>query len=95
MGFKPESVEEFKKIYEVNWQFIKGFEGCRHVELLQDQADPSLFFTFSIWESEVHLNNYRHSALFEKVWGATKVLFNQRPQAWTLNAISFKDIAHE
>ena len=89
MSFNPEKVDEFKKIYEQNWTRIKSFEGCKHVELLQSESTPTTFFTFSIWVSEAHLNNYRHSELFEKVWSATKVLFNDKPQAWTLNEIQF------
>lgn len=90
MSFKPDGIGEFKDIYNRNWQNIKGFDGCSHVELLQDQNNPSLFFTYSLWDSEKHLNAYRHSELFERVWGATKILFNEKPQAWTVNEISFK-----
>src|SRR5687767_4112065 len=89
MSFIPEKTEEFKKIYAENWQFIKGFEGCKHVELLQGELHPNIFFTYSHWISEEHLNNYRDSALFQKVWSATKQLFNDKPQAWTVKEISF------
>jgi heme oxygenase (mycobilin-producing) len=91
MSFHPENIEAFKNIFATNWKSIKGFEGCLHVELLQDELQPSQFFTYSLWESEAHLNVYRNSALFEQVWSATKALFNHKPQAWTLNEISFKD----
>ena len=89
MSFRQEEVENFKLIFKNNWSFIKGFEGCSHVELLQDENDRSVFFTYSLWESESHLNNYRKSDLFAKVWGATKLLFNEKPQAWSLNQIKF------
>ncbi len=89
MSFELEEVEKFKSIYELNWHKIKGFEGCLHVELLQDRSSPSIFFTYSNWESENHLNNYRDSILFKTVWASTKVLFNQKPEAWTLNVLEF------
>ena len=89
MSFELEKVEKFKSIYELNWHKIKGFEGCLHVELLQDRSSPSIFFTYSNWESENHLNNYRESILFKTVWASTKVLFNQKPEAWTLNVLEF------
>ena len=89
MSFELEEVEKFKSIYELNWHKIKGFEGCLHVELLQDRSSPSIFFTYSNWESENHLNNYRESILFKTVWASTKVLFNQKPEAWTLNVLEF------
>ena len=89
MSFELEKVENFKSIYELNWHKIKGFEGCLHVELLQDRSIPSIFFTYSNWESENHLNNYRDSIVFKTVWASTKVLFNQKPEAWTLNVLEF------
>ena len=89
MSFELEKVEKFKSIYELNWHKIKGFEGCLHVELLQDRSSPSIFFTYSNWESENHLNIYRDSILFKTVWASTKVLFNQKPEAWTLNVLEF------
>lgn len=89
MSFMPDKCEAFKKIFETNWTFIKGFEGCNHVELLQDENNSSIFFTYSLWLSEEHLNKYRDSELFSKVWGATKVLFNDKPQAWTVKEICF------
>lgn len=89
MSFKPESVESFKKIFETNWQFIKGFDGCSHVELLQDENNPTIFFTYSLWQSEAHLNAYRDSELFARVWGGTKLLFNGKPEAWTVRELSF------
>jgi quinol monooxygenase YgiN len=89
MSFRPEETEAFKNIYRENWQYIKGFEGCSHVELLQSAAEPNIFFTYSHWQSESHLEAYRRSELFGRVWTATKALFNDRPQAWTVNEIRF------
>lgn len=83
MEFKPEKVDNFKKIFETNWQLIAGFPGCKHVELLQDRLHPNVFFTFSLWESEIDLEAYRNSDLFNKVWSQTKVLFNNKPEAWS------------
>ncbi len=89
MSFKPENIETFKTIFETNWQRIKGFEGCSHVELLQDKNNPEIFFTYSLWQSEEHLNNYRNSELFNTVWSSTKALFNAKPEAWSVNQLLF------
>ena len=89
MSFQPDKVEEFKTIFKTNWKFIAGFKGCSHVELLQDKIHPNIFFTYSIWENENDLNAYRDSELFEKVWGSTKVLFNDKPQAWSFDELKF------
>ena len=89
MKFKPEAVNSFKLVFEKNWQAIKGCEGCLHVELLQDENDPCIFFTYSLWQSETDLNAYRDSDLFARVWGSTKILFDARPEAWTVKELQF------
>lgn len=89
MSFKPDSVDAFKIIFKTNWQSIKNFEGCNHVELLRDKLNPAVFFTFSLWESEDHLNAYRNSELFSNVWSAVKVLFDDKPQAWSVDEQKF------
>lgn len=83
LGFKTEHVETFKQIFEESKLKIRGFEGCQHLELLQGATDPSVFFTYSYWENEEALNNYRHSPLFKSTWAKTKILFNQKPEAWS------------
>jgi quinol monooxygenase YgiN len=87
MSFAPEKVEEFKMIFQENWGLIKSFKGCAHVELLQDTGTSNIFFTYSLWETAEDLDAYRNSELFKKVWGATKLLFNERPQAWSLSQV--------
>jgi quinol monooxygenase YgiN len=89
MSFQPAKVDEFKEIYRMNWSRIRESEGCSYVELLQDHLHPNIFFTYSIWQSEEHLNQYRDSALFAGVWSATKKLFNDRPMAWSLQEQRF------
>lgn len=89
MSFHPESVDEFIEIFRENWTRIQGFDGCRHVELLRDSFTTNIFFTYSVWESNEHLDAYRRSELFEKVWSETKKLFNDKPQAWSVVLMEF------
>lgn len=87
MGFVPEQIDDFLEVFEQNKHKIRGFEGCTHVELLRDIHQSNQFFTYSYWESEEHLNNYRNSSLFKGVWANTKNKFSQRPEAWSLNKV--------
>ena len=89
MSFDPSRVNEFMEVYRQNWTRIKGFEGCSHVELLQGEAQKNVFFTYSIWQSEDHLERYRSSDLFQTIWSSTKILFNDKPLAWTVKEIGF------
>ncbi len=87
MGFAPDQVDAFIEIFEQNKNKIKNFDGCSYVKLLRDIKQPNQFFTYSHWESEEHLNNYRNSALFKGVWANTKNKFNQMPEAWSVNLV--------
>ena len=84
MTFQPDKLEEFKTIFEEGKQTIKRFAGCQHVEMLQDVNNENIFFTYSHWDSEADLNNYRNSDFFRITWQNTKVLFAAKPQAWSL-----------
>lgn len=87
MSFKPSKIELFLENFNINKNNIRNFEGCRLLELYQDKNDSSTFFTHSHWESEIHLENYRNSDLFKGVWSKTKILFNKKPEAWSLDTI--------
>lgn len=84
MSFRPEAVEEFLGNFENNKSRIRQFEGCHHLELLQESGNEHVFFTYSWWENEQSLENYRNSQLFKQVWSKTKILFSDKPQAWSL-----------
>lgn len=87
MQFETEAIESFQELFHKNKDKIRGFEGCNRLELYQDQNDATIFFTYSYWESESHLNTYRYSELFSKVWKATKAGFSKKAEAWSLNKL--------
>jgi heme oxygenase (mycobilin-producing) len=89
MTFAPERTAEFLEIFKNSKNKIRAFEGCNHVELLQDLNNPNVYSTYSLWDSEEHLNNYRDSELFGSVWKATKALFADKPQAWSHRSVEF------
>ncbi len=87
LTFREEEISTFLQIFEESKSKIRNFDGCHHVELLQGLEPNNIFFTFSIWEDEAALNRYRYSELFEKTWAKTKILFSDKPQAWSVNYI--------
>jgi len=87
MSFKPEGIEDFLSNFEVNKNKIRNSPGCQLLELYRDQNDPSVFFTYSYWENEDALNEYRASTLFKDVWQKTKVHFNAKPVAWSVDKL--------
>lgn len=87
MGFFKQNVEVFLKHFDENKSKIIGFEGCSLVELYRDKNDPSIFFTYSNWESDEALQNYRKSDVFNTIWSKTKPLFSIRPEAWSVDKL--------
>ena len=87
MTFEPDGVTEFLKEFDASKERIRNFEGCSYLDLLNDSADKTIFFTYSIWESEEHLNKYRNSELFISVWNKTKILFASKAEAWSVNKV--------
>ena len=83
MSFKVDKTEEFLSTFKAHKQKNKNFNGCNHLELLKDIKDPSIYFTYSYWKDEESLETYRKSKLFKSVWAKTKVLFKDKPKAWS------------
>ncbi|HPQ22040.1 MAG TPA: antibiotic biosynthesis monooxygenase [Saprospiraceae bacterium] len=84
MEFEPCRIDDFLSVFEASKLKIRNFKGCHHLELWQDNSSPNVIFTYSHWENEASLDNYRNSELFQNTWEKTKVLFNAKPQAWTV-----------
>ncbi|GGW41498.1 putative quinol monooxygenase [Arenibacter certesii] len=84
LTFESENIASFKSIFEAHKKAIRNVEGCTFLELLQDVNDERIFFTHSYWNSIADLENYRKSDYFVQVWKATKLLFAEKPEAWSL-----------
>jgi quinol monooxygenase YgiN len=87
LTFKKENIASFEQLFEETKDRIRKFKGCKKLELYQSTEVPGIFFTYSHWNSENDLQAYRQSEFFKKVWGKTKKLFKDKPQAWSLNQI--------
>ena len=87
MSFEADNINEFLSNFEANKTKIRHFKGCCFLELYRDQNNTNIFFTYSYWNSEDDLNNYRNSDLFKGVWAKTKPLFNAKPEAWSVDKL--------
>lgn len=86
MEFEPNKVDDFLKLFEEVKGKISTFPGCKHLELCQDAKLQHVYYTFSKWEAEEHLEKYRHSDFFADTWSKTKVLFGGKPLAYSLQS---------
>ncbi len=84
MQFRADKVADFKKTFGITYDRIRNFEGCRFLELYQDEKDANVFYTISKWEHPDQLEAYRNSDLFRQTWAITKSYFSGPPQAHSL-----------
>ena len=88
MSFKSDKIDDFLVNFNDNKGKIRNTKGCSFLELYRDKTNRNIFFTYSYWETTHDLENYRNSNLFKNVWAKTKVLFNDKPEAWSVDKIS-------
>jgi hypothetical protein len=84
LTFHDTTEGEFLEIFRETEDRIRSFPGCLHLELWEDTSKKGVFFTFSQWESEAHLDHYRFSPLFKSVWSRVKPLFAAPAEAWSV-----------
>lgn len=87
MTFDESKVEEFKSMITKNAYLIQNFDGCEYLRILQVENSSNTFFTYSYWQSAEHLEIYRKSDLFNRLWSKAKVGFIAKPEAWTVDVV--------
>ena len=87
MTFEMDKCEEFLDIFIQSKSMIRNMPGCVSLKLIRDIKHTNIFFTYSIWEKESDLENYRNSELFSGVWKATKALFSAKAEAWSTEVL--------
>ena len=87
MSFHENKISNFLENFEVIKEKIRNAPGNRLLELYQDKTNKGIFFTYSYWETEQDLENYRNSELFFEIWTDTKTLFNNKPEAWSVDKV--------
>ena len=85
MTFRAEEVPRFQELFQGWAPRIRGFPGCRYLELWHNVKDPRVFFTHSHWDGPDDLEAYRRSEVFADVWPVVKALFEAPAEAWTID----------
>lgn len=88
MTFQKDRIADFLAIFEESKNLIRNFPGCQHLELLHLENHPEVMFTFSLWDGPEALEVYRQSDLFRNTWSKTKVLFAEKPEAWSMGVVA-------
>ncbi len=87
MTFKHEEIENFLALFHTVKDDIRNSEGCSDLALWNDTFHRNILFTYSIWESQKHLDQYRNSELFNTTWAKTKIKFSGKPEAWSVEQL--------
>ena len=87
MEFEAENTTAFLSNFELVKSKIRNFPGCMFLELYRDKKHPNIYFTYSRWQAESDLENYRNSPLFKEVWATTKPMFRSKAQAWSVDTL--------
>ena len=83
MTFAPEKLATFLEVFDHSKELIRDSKGCHELKLLEHSKFNNILYTYSIWESDSDLQEYRKSELFKETWSKTKRLFAAPPEAWS------------
>ena len=92
MEFEKENIVSFLSNFEEVKNKIRNFPGCLFLELYRDKNDKTIFFTYSRWNEEADLENYRNSELFKEVWSVTKPMFRKKAEAWSVDTLESLEV---
>jgi len=87
LSFESEQIETFLDLFGQHALNLQEVPGCVSLQLLRDEVEPNIFFTISVWRDTYYLEQYRQSELFKTTWFKVKLLFRDRPKAWTTQMI--------
>ena len=87
MSFHEDKIPVFLEHFHTVKNNIRNFPGNNFLEVYQDKNNPSIIFTYSVWNDEADLEAYRTSELFTEVWSFTKQFFNAKPEAWSVDKL--------
>lgn len=86
LEFDEDQTEEFLRFFDTVANQINDFPGCKGMKLYQDIERPNIIITYSYWNSEEELSNYRNSDVFNEIWPKIKPWFSAKPVAWSVGA---------
>ncbi|MGB1206619.1 MAG: putative quinol monooxygenase [Chitinophagales bacterium] len=87
MEFQPEKANDFETLFKSIKHKIVQTEGCFHLELWRDISNQNIFFTYSKWESQFFLDQYKQTDVFKRAWPKAKSMFAKKPAAWSVKQI--------
>ena len=85
LHFQDDRIDDFLSFFETVKHRVNEFPGCLGMKLLRDINTPTIVMTYSHWEDEQALENYRLSETFGEIWPSIKPWFAEKPEAWSVS----------
>ena len=85
LEFEKSKIEEFIIFFDTIKNKVNSLPGCRGMRLHRDINNPHIAMTYSQWDSQESLDNYRESETFGQVWPKIKPWFANKPEAWSVS----------
>lgn len=86
LRFEENKIDEFLVFFDTIKHIVNEFPGCYGMKLYQDIDEPTIVMTYSHWEAQENLDNYRNSEAFGAIWPKIKPWFSTKPEAWSVQA---------
>lgn len=87
LTMQKDKIDTFTSYFDTVCNTIRNQPGCHKLQVWQDINQPNIFFTYSIWDGEQDLNNYRDSAFFGVFWKTVKPWFDAKAEVWSFNKL--------
>lgn len=87
LTMQKDKIDTFTAYFDTVCNTIRNQPGCHKLQVWQDINHPNIFFTYSIWDAEQDLNNYRDSAFFGVFWKTVKPWFAEKAEVWSFNKL--------
>lgn len=86
LEFQEDKIDDFLSFFDTIKHVVNEFPGCYGMKLYQDIDRPNIVMTYSHWDNQESLNNYRNSSQFGMIWPKIKPWFKEKPEAWSVGA---------
>ncbi len=83
----PRKMEAFQLFMENLHDEKLRLNGCLHFDFFNERQNPNIFYSYTIWEHEKFLKQYKKTDLFKEVVQTLRELCIDEPQAWTIQNV--------
>ncbi len=84
LTFQEDKTQNFLNYFDTIKHVVNAYPGCQGMKLIQDIQSNNVIMTYSHWDSEEALNEYRDSDTFGTVWSTIKPWFGAKAEAWSM-----------